>query len=264
MSSNWFLLTLSCQHTVLVTSDPPIGVKYWKGQVEYSESGYLHYQFIIYTAKKCRTSGVKKIFGKAHIEISRSDAATEYVWKESTRVSGTQWESGSKPIRRNDAKDWEEIWTKAKEGLIEDIDADIRIRCFINLQRIGSNYAQPRPTEKTVYVFCGTTGTGKSRRAWDEATFDAYPKDPNTKFWDGYRGQENVVIDEFRGRIDISHMLRWLDRYPVNVEIKGSTTVLKAKKIWITSNLHPEMWYNDMDIETTQALLRRLQITIFQ
>jgi hypothetical protein len=119
---------------------------------------------------------------------------------------------------------------------------------------------QPIAQERQVVVYWGPTGAGKSRRAWDEATLDAYPKDPRTKFWDGYRGQENVVIDEFRGGIDIGHLLRWCDRYPVNVEIKGSAVTLKAKKIWITSNLSPNQWYPDLDQETTQALLRRLTI----
>jgi hypothetical protein len=118
--------------------------------------------------------------------------------------------------------------------------------------------------ERQVYVFTGRTGTGKSRRAWDEAGFSAYPKDPRSKFWDGYRDQKHVVIDEFRGGIDISHILRWLDRYPVLVEIKGSSTPLVAEKIWITSNLHPEQWYTDIDTETMNALLRRLQITVFE
>lgn len=70
-----------------------------------------------------------------------------------------------------------------------------------------------------------------------------------------------MVIDEFRGGIDIAHLLRWLDRYPVIVEVKGSSVVLKAKKIWITSNLNPEQWYEGLDQATTQALLRRLNVT---
>jgi len=111
-----------------------------------------------------------------------------------------------------------------------------------------------------VHVFWGPTGTGKSRRAWDEATLDAYPKDPRTKFWDGYNGQRNVVIDEFRGGIDISHLLRWLDRYPVNVEIKGSSVCLKAEEMWITSNLSPESWYPELDIDTKAALARRMTV----
>jgi len=45
------------------------------------------------------------------------------------------------------------------------------------------------------------------------------------------------------------------------VETKGASTVLKASKIWITSNLHPRDWYPALDEKTYQALLRRLQIT---
>jgi len=112
-------------------------------------------------------------------------------------------------------------------------------------------------------VYWGRTGTGKSRRAWDEAGLDAYPKDPRTKFWCGYREHENVVIDEFRGGIDISHLLRWFDRYPVVVELKGGATCLKAKTIWITSNIHPNDWYPELDDETKSALMRRLNITHF-
>jgi hypothetical protein len=92
---------------------------------------------------------------------------------------------------------------------------------------------------------------------------DAYAKDPRTKWWCGYRGQKNVVIDEFRGGIDISHMLRWLDRYPVTVETKGSARPLMVEKIWITSNLAPMAWYPDIDKETMDALIRRLNIISF-
>jgi len=58
-------------------------------------------------------------------------------------------------------------------------------------------------------------------------------------------------------------MLRWLDRYPVNVEIKGSSVPLLAENIWITSNIPPSMWYPDLDHETYLALERRLEILQF-
>jgi len=76
-------------------------------------------------------------------------------------------------------------------------------------------------------------------------------------------GQEHVVVDEFRGGIDIAHLLRWFDRYPVIVEIKGSSVVLSATKIWITSNIPVEEWYPTCDPETMAALRRRLKITHF-
>lgn len=89
---------------------------------------------------------------------------------------------------------------------------------------------------------------------------DAYPKVPSTKFWDGYQGQESVIIDEFRGDIGISNLLRWFDRYPCLVEIKGSSTVLCAKLFIVTSNLHPREWYPTLDSATFLALERRLEI----
>lgn len=117
--------------------------------------------------------------------------------------------------------------------------------------------------ERSVVVYYGPTGTGKSRSAWAEAGLDAYPKDPRSKFWDGYQSHRNVVIDEYRGAIDISHLLRWFDRYPVLVEVKGSSVVLSADRIWITSNLHPDSWYPEIDPLTLAALKRRLVITEF-
>ena len=95
-----------------------------------------------------------------------------------------------------------------------------------------------------------------------EATFDAFPKDPCTKFWDGYVGQANVVIDEFRGSVGISHLLRWLDRYPTIVEAKGSSVCFQATTIWITSNLSPDDWYPDLDSDTKAALRRRFTTVV--
>lgn len=141
-----------------------------------------------------------------------------------------------------------------------DIPADIRVRNFNTITRIGSRFARADPVERTAVVYCGPTGVGKSRRAWSEATFDAFPKDPRTKWWDGYTGEQHVVVDEFRGSIDIAHLLRWLDRYPVLVEVKGGTIPLRATRIWFTSNLHPRYWYPELDIGTMEALIRRLEI----
>lgn len=244
----------------------PPEIAYIKGQAEIGEStGYEHWQVLLVTNQKTTRTGVRRLLGgRAHVELSRSAAADEYVWKEDTRIDGTQFEYGRKPIRRNQQRDWDRIWDLAKKGSIEEIPPDIRIQHYRTLRTIKADFAQPEAMVRQVYVFCGRTETGKSRRAWSEAGLDAYPKDPRTKFWDGYRDQEHVVIDEFRGSIDVSHLLRWFDRYPCLVEIKGSATSLVAKKIWITSNLHPDYWFPDLDIETKNALLRRLQITVFE
>lgn len=163
-------------------------------------------------------------------------------------------------VRRNSELDWDRIKDSAKKGELEEIPSDIFVRYYRTLVTIAADYATPVAVEKRVKVYFGPTGGGKSSAAWEQAGATAYPKDPRSKFWYGYKGEENVIIDEFRGGIDISHLLRWLDRYPCMVEIKGSSKVLRASNIWITSNIHPDGWYPTLDRETYLALERRLEI----
>jgi len=255
---------LTIPHHSYTTYLPP-GINWIKGQLERGESGYLHWQIVIGVAKNIRLSGLKKIFGDGiHAELTRSTAAEDYVWKDDTSIEGTRFELGKKPLQRGDTKDWDGILDSAKRGAFDEIPSDVYIRSYSALKKIRSDALEPSAIERTINVFWGRTGSGKSKRAWDEAGLDAYPKDPRSKFWDGYREHERVVIDEFRGGIDISHVLRWFDRYPVIIEVKGSSTILKAKDIWITSNLHPREWYPTLDAETKAALERRLIITEFE
>lgn len=221
----------------------------------------MHWQLLVIFKRKIRLGGVRSVFGPFHAEPTRSEAAEDYVWKEATRVGGTQFELGSRPLRRSEPQDWDRIRECAKRGALDDIPGDVYVRLYGNLKRICVDHCAPVAIERTIEVYWGATGVGKSRRAWEEAGLQAYPKDPRTKFWDGYRGQEHVVIDEFRGDIDIAHILRWFDRYPVIVEVKGSSVVLAATKIWITSNLSPDEWYPLVDARTKEALMRRLNVT---
>lgn len=150
----------------------------------------------------------------------------------------------------------------AKENRLEEIDANVYIQNYNSLKRIAMDNMAPVAQVKEVLVRWGPTGVGKSRKTWEEATLNAYPKIPTMKFWDGYRPDyhENVVFEEFTGQIDITHMLRWLDRYPVVVETKGSGCVLKCKKIWITSNVNPDNWYPNATQEQRDALRRRMTV----
>ena len=246
------------------TPYPPPGVAYIGGQLERGSGGYLHWQVIVCFDRKVRLGGVKSLFGDtAHCEISRSSAAKEYCLKEESRVEGTGFELGTWPFSRNNGTDWDRVRSLAQSGRLSPIPADVYVRCYNSLRRITGDYIQATAMERHVVCYWGRSGYGKSRRAWSEASFAAYPKNPRTKFWDGYRGEECVVLDEFRGGIDIGNVLRWFDRYPCLVEVKGSAVALRATKIWITSNLHPRDWYPDLDSATLEALLRRLTIVEF-
>lgn len=262
LQGQYWIITLP-QH--LFTPFLPMGVRYIKGQLEIGiETGYTHWQLVCYFQRRVRIRSLQETFGgEGHFELTRSAAAGDYVWKDDTSVAGTRFELGQKPLDRSKPSDWEQVWGFASRGELGSIPPDIRVRCYQTLRTISRDHMVAQPMERTCFVYWGETGTGKSRKAWDLAGWDAYPKDPNTKFWDGYQQHKNVVIDEFRGIISISNMLRWLDRYPVCVEIKGSAVPLVATTIWITSNVNPRDWYKDIDNATKEALLRRLIITQF-
>lgn len=264
----YFLLTIP-QH-LFVPYLPP-GYAYVKGQVEEGgNTGYVHWQLLAISEKKITISRVKDTFGReCHVEPSRSQAANEYVWKEDTRIAGTQFELGQQPISRARPEDWDRIRECAKKGRFDEIPGDIYIRSYNNLKKIAKDHSRApfRPTIECK-VFWGVTGSGKSHRAFEESGMaenpeEVYVKPPTSKWWDGYRGEDKVIIDEFRGDIGISHLLRWLDKYPCYVEEKGGQLPLKATKFWICSNLCPHDWYKHEDCATIRALERRLNVTYF-
>lgn len=119
--NRYFLLTIP-QHDFVPWLPP--GVAYIRGQLESgNEGGYLHWQLLALFGRKLTVTAVKAIFGaRAHVEPSRSAAADDYVWKEETRVDGTQFELGERPLRRNVATDWEAVRASAKRGALDGIN----------------------------------------------------------------------------------------------------------------------------------------------
>lgn len=92
----YWLLTMP--HYTYVPHPHP-EIEFLKGQVERGEGGYLHWQIVVGFKKKVRMSKVKTLFGdQAHCELTRSEAAEEYVLKEETRVDGTRFELVNKIV----------------------------------------------------------------------------------------------------------------------------------------------------------------------
>lgn len=260
IKARYWLLTVP-EQDFAVWDELPGQLAYLKGQKECGgTTGYVHWQLLaVFTRVTCLRS-VKQVFGdRAHCEPSRSAAASDYVWKDDTSIEGTRFEKGRLPISRARTQDWDRVWDQAKVGQFEEIPKDILIRHYSSIKRIRVDAMQPcfRP-EINVNVHWGVSGAGKTKRCWDEAGIEAYVKNPNTKWWDGYRGQKNVIIDEFVGRIDLSYLLLWFDKYPCIAEVKGYSVPLEAINFWVTSNIDPKDWYQDENEARKAALTRRL------
>jgi len=110
-----------------------------------------------------------------------------------------------------------------------------------------------------VYWYYGPTGCGKSRAAFEEAGLEAYVKMPTNKWWDGYEGEENVIVDDYRADFcTFADLLRFFDRYPMRVEYKGGSTQFLAKNIWITTPYSPERTWEKQSAEKLDQLIRRI------
>lgn len=75
-------------------------------------------------------------------------------------------------------------------------------------------------------------------------------------YWDGYKGEKHIIIDEFYGWIPRTMMQVICDRYPAIIDTKGGARNFVATKIWITSNEPPEQWWPNAGIG---AMARRLE-----
>lgn len=84
----YWLLTLSSA-TWSPPDTLPSGLVFLRGQEEIGAGGFRHYQCVCAFQRKTGMPGVRGAFGASvHAELSRSAAASAYVWKEETAVEG--------------------------------------------------------------------------------------------------------------------------------------------------------------------------------
>lgn len=122
-----------------------------------------------------------------------------------------------------------------------------------------------KPTENwtklEVIVKIGPPGCGKTRWAFENFP-DLYrvsiPKKTGQLWFDGYEGQETILLDDFYGEIAYPTLLHLLDGYPMQVQIKGGFVWKNWKRVIITNNECLENWY---PIRQIGALQRRVTVT---
>ena len=250
-------------------------VEYCVWQREKGAQGTEHLQgYVIFSGKK-RMQWLKRHCNQAaHWEPRRGShlQAKEYCSKEQSRVDGP-WEAGEEPAPSEQGKrnDMLALKRKLDEGAtLKEVAEDPELFTvvakhykFVSLYRTLTGKQRDWPV--FTQVIWGAPGIGKTSKARDLAGPSAFwlsRPAGTTAWWDGYVGQEVVVIDEFYGWLSLDFMCRLLDRYPLNVETKGSTTPMGVKKVIITSNCSPMDWYSRLPPSRTAALFRRLEMPL--
>lgn len=104
----------------------------------------------------------------------------------------------------------------------------------------------------------GPSGVGKSSYAREHYP-NAFCKS-ESKWWDGYVGQENVILDDLDSDC-LSHYLKiWTDHYPCTGESKGGTIPLLHRKFVVTCNKSIEQVFHKHDEELIKAIKRRFKV----
>lgn len=119
-----------------------------------------------------------------------------------------------------------------------------------------------RSWKTRVHWLFGDTGTGKTRYALQQAP-TAYWKPISGRgenWWDGYDGQDDVIIDEFRPeQYSLQFLLQLFDCYPMQVPFKGGFIQFRARRIFLTCPLPPRRAFSSTIQEDYAQLDRRIE-----
>lgn len=230
---------------------------------ELGDSNTPHLQGYLQLVNKNRITWLKKRLSKrAHFEVARGtpDEASSYCKKDLKFVEfGTL-------VRAGQRRDLEVLAKEVAGGKsmleVSQSDPVHFVRYHKGLTALANTLITPRDWKTQVIWYWGPTGSGKSRLAKELTTTKttrAYWKNPTNKWWDGYEGQADVIIDDYRRDLcTFADLLRLFDRYPMNVEVKGGTTEFRSYRIFITSPKSPEDTWTGRTEEDLAQLMRRI------
>lgn len=221
-----------------------------------------HLQCYVYYKNGKSFSKMKKLFPKAHIEYSKGTPVEN---RKYCSKDGVFTETGKLPKQGN-RTDLEEIYDMAKKGesdtAIGEAFPGHYMKYYKAIDRVKFNYAQldTKFENVQVHVLMGSPGVGKSRRA-HEAFPDIYTVDvQKDKIWfDGYNGQQAILLDDYEGEIDYRYLLRLLDGYKFAIPIKGGYVWKQWKHVYITTNIDPEYWYRNKDYDPLERRITSVE-----
>jgi hypothetical protein len=227
---------------------------------ETGTQGTPHLQGYLEVSKKLSLTTLKRILPRSHFEIARgsSQEASEYCKKENDFE-----EAGVLMKGQGYRSDLESIQEAIKDGKDELWLAENHFRQWVQYRRSFAAYInllqKPRDFKTKVEILWGKTRTGKTRYCYEKAKDKTYWSPGDFKWFDNYIGQEVVIIDDYRGEYPLPLVLKLLDRYPMQVPVKGGFTNWRPRFVYITSNTDPYTWYQDHDQESQDAFIARIE-----
>lgn len=101
--------------------------------------------------------------------------------------------------------------------------------------------------QRNLKLYFGPTAVGKTTEVklhvMGELGVPLFEKSAATKWWDGYQGENHVLVDEYRGGQTIDEFKALTNIGEVAIEMKGTSGILVAEQMYFTTNCHPTQWW---------------------
>lgn len=251
---------------------------------EIGAEGTPHTHLYLHFKSGVRFSQVKKAFPSAHIETAQGSASDnrDYIRKEGkwldsekkeTNLPETFEEWGKIPHSHSGERtDLSILYDLILDGLSNAEIIRINPNYMRNLNHIDRTRQSLREDEfkdtwreiSCIYVY-GETNTNKTRTYMERYGYSNVYRITNymgNAVWDGYRGQDVVIFEEYRSQILISEILTWLEGYPnCSLRARYADKVACFTKVVIISNITLEEQYPNIQEDspaTWRAFLRRI------
>lgn len=221
-------------------------------------TGTPHLQGYVYLANGKTESAARKSFPRCHLAVAKGTAKQnrEYCTKEGGKIV----ERGTIPSQ-GERSDLMEVKKIVDEGgnLLRCFEEQFptTVKYTKNIEKYIALKVPKRDSPPEVYWRWGDTGLGKTRWVWETfGNANVFNKPTKAEWYNGYEQQQVCLIDDFKaGRLDDKELLRLLDRYPMQVEIKGGYVEFNSPIIVITCDSPPERFWSGKDLE---QIMRRL------
>lgn len=232
---------------------------------EVGENGTPHLQGFIHFINPRTITGLKRVRGleRAHFEVSVAPTkAIEYCKKD-----GDIFEKGE--FRQGARNDLGRVYEDVKNGKSVDEVAwddpssfEAASKTLMKLEDIRLRKLRRCEMTEGVWVF-GKTGVGKSVWAFEQSEGSQYIYPFDNDWWDSYKGEDCVILDEFRGQLPFNVLLKMVDKHPnyfVRRRCREPMPFI-SKKVIITSSLPPWTVYKNLDSQDSlNQLYRRFKI----
>ena len=246
------------------------------------EEGEAYHTHVFFALEHpMRFSTIKHRFSEAHIDRAAGTAAEcrDYIlkagkWansdKAETSIPGTFEEWGELPIeRQGERTDLALLYQLVKDGLSNYQIMEENPDYMLSLEKIErarqavkeQQYRDIFRQLTTTYIW-GATGVGKTRGVMETYGYSGvYRVTDYAHPFDGYAGEDVLLLDEYNSNFKVRDLLNYLDGYPLTLPARYSNRVACYTSVYIISNLPLIRQYPDVQVEspaTFAALLRRI------